>query len=112
MKKFIVEVTRTDKYTIELDENIINEEWLKGYSKFFRDVDSLEEIAEILAKRVACNPDEDFMEGFGYVKQNGALLNRLYFKEAIEAAPGINICLEDVGNIECEINEIIIEAGK
>lgn len=29
MKKFKCTVTRTDEYEIEIDENIINEEWVR-----------------------------------------------------------------------------------
>ena len=50
MKKFKCTVTRTDEYEIEIDENIINEEWMEHFRSYMYDFDSLSEHAEHLAQ--------------------------------------------------------------
>lgn len=70
MKKFKCIVTRTDEYIIELDENILNEEWMQHFRDYFYDFDLLEEHAEHLAQYRA-RFGEGFIEGYGNVLVNG-----------------------------------------
>jgi len=88
MKRFKCIVTRIDEYEIELDENIINEEWMEDYRKYFQDLYTLEELAHYLAQYQARFPSDEFIEGFGNVKRNG-FLSALSRNET--PAPGINI---------------------
>ena len=50
MKKFKCTVTRTDEYEIEIDENIINEEWMEHFRSYMYGFDELSEHAEHLAQ--------------------------------------------------------------
>ncbi|MBX0320277.1 hypothetical protein [Shouchella clausii] len=53
MKKFRCTVTRTDEYEIELDENVMNEEWMKEFREVYYDFHYLEEHAEHIAQHRA-----------------------------------------------------------
>jgi len=46
MKRFKTTVTRTEEYIIELDENVLNEQWMDDFRHVFFDFYSLEEHAE------------------------------------------------------------------
>lgn len=70
MKKFECTVTREDKYIIEFDENIINEEWMEDFKKYFYDFETLEEHAKYLAQFRA-RFGHNFIEGYGVVNVNG-----------------------------------------
>lgn len=72
MKKFKCTVTRVDEYEIEIDEEIINEEWLAAFRDFMYPFEDLEEHAEHLAQYEA-RIGSGFIEGYGVVKRNGRL---------------------------------------
>ncbi len=107
MKKFKTTVTRTDEYIIEFDENVINEEWMQHFKRYFYDFDDLEEHAEHMAQYRA-RFGEGFIEGYGNVKVNGKIpwyaLNDKN-RESDESAINIQIISEDQ-NCEVEIEEI------
>lgn len=115
MKKFQVTVTRVDTYIIELDEQIINDAWRADFEKHFWKVPDLKDVAEHLATNQARFGQKDgFMEGFGYVKRDGALPysfkdidskgNPLPDSARRKAAAGINIIIDDEDNdIEAEV---------
>lgn len=91
MKKFKVRVERVDEYEIEFDEDIINKEFMKNYSEFFSDIDTLEEHAENIAVFRARH-GERFIEGYGNPLVNG----KLPFKEKdVEKGININVISED-----------------
>jgi len=94
MKKFKCEVITTNTYEIELDDNILNEEWMKDFSKYFFDVNNLEEVAEHLAWSRSVHKDS-FIEGFGYYLQNGEKPYFIGEDKTINTAVNINIKSED-----------------
>jgi len=47
--KYKIEATRTDDYIIEINSLIWTEKELKDWSKTFSDIDSTEDLAEILS---------------------------------------------------------------
>jgi len=69
MKKFKIEVIRTDFYEVEVDENIWTKEELKKWSNVFYPAENQKELAENLANSIMrLGSDYGFIEGFGYVK--------------------------------------------
>ena len=106
MRKFKVKVERIDEYEIELDENIINEEFMEHYKEYFLDIDTLEEHAENIAIFRA-RFGERFIEGYGNPMVNG----RLPFMEKEEnVQKGINIKVineDDFDNMYIEVEEIV-----
>lgn len=112
MKKFKCTVTRTDEYEVEIDENIINEEWMEHFRSYMYDFDELSEHAEHLAQFQARFGEHDFIEGYGHVKRNGKLLhsredfddkgNWLPESERRQPALGINIKIVSEDN-DCEV---------
>lgn len=68
-QSFEVEVVRTDLYRIELDPEIINDEWMADWSRVFHYVDSHEDVLKAVASTIMRNGlFADFYEGFGYLK--------------------------------------------
>lgn len=70
MKKFQVQVTRIDEYEIEIDENIINDEWIKNFESYMWDVDEdwpHEDLAKHIGQMRARFGSHQFIEGFGYI---------------------------------------------
>lgn len=107
MAKFKVRVTRIDEYEIDFKDNVIDQDFLDHYSKYFSDVDDQQKLAEILATMQArLNPDDDFFEGFGYIKKNNRYQSSR-IKEKINGAISISIISED-SDINCE-SELIEE---
>lgn len=98
MKKFRVRVKRTDEYVIEIDEDIINQEFIDSYKEFFSDIDTLEEYAK---------NGERFIEGYGNPMVSGRL--PWMIKEE-DAQKGINITKiiseDDFYNMDIEIEGI------
>lgn len=71
MKKFKCKVTREDEYEIEIDENIIDEEWMEQFREYMYDFTTHEEHAEQIAQ-LRARFGGDFMEGYGYPLVDGA----------------------------------------
>lgn len=70
MAKFEITVHRTDTYEIEVDENIINDEWIKNFESYMWDVDEdcpHEDLAKHIGQMRARFGSHQFMEGFGYI---------------------------------------------
>ena len=107
MKKFQCTVTRTDEYIIEIDENVINNEWMQEFRKAFYDFTTLEEHAQHLAQ-LRARFGEGFSEGYGNVKINGRIpwyaINDS-IRELDEDAINIIVLSEDE-NGEIEVEEI------
>lgn len=112
MKRFKCTVTRTDEYIIELDENVINKEFMSEFRQVFYNFTSLENHAEHLAQFQA-RIGNSFIEGYGHVNRDGKLIFSLedYNKdgskkpenERRKSAAGINIISVDEDN-DCEID--------
>jgi hypothetical protein len=91
VKKFEVEVTRTDKYIIEIDEEKFNQEWIDCWKNVFIDLDTLEEHAENIAVSRA-RFKSSFIEGYGIPLING---HKPPFIKNGAVEEGINIKLID-----------------
>lgn len=107
MKKFKVQVTRIDEYEIEIDENIINDKWIKNFESYMWDVDEDEphrELAEHIAQMRARFGSHQFMEGFGLMNVEGE-----YFtpkeKESLAEGFKLKVISED-SEIETDAEEI------
>ena len=104
MRKFKCIVERTDEYVIEIDENIINEDWMEEFKKYFYGIDCLEEHAEHLAQMRARFGDISFFEGYGPVLINGY---KPFNKKNSEVQKGINIIVVNEDNeISVDVEEI------
>lgn len=104
MKRFKTTVTRTDEYIIEIDENIITEEWMEDFAKYFYGFDTYEEHAEHLAQYKA-RFEQSFIEGYGEVLINGKPHWSVENKEDVNK--GINIIVKSEDrDCEVEVEEI------
>lgn len=102
-RKFRCEVERTDIYEIELDDEVMNGEWMEEFRNYFYDFDSLEEHAESIAQSRA-RFGGGFIEGYGNPLVNG----REPFtadKDAIAPEININIVSEDF-HCDVDVREI------
>lgn len=104
MKRFAVEVARTDNYIIEFDENVINEEWMAEYREYFTNLTTLEQHAENLAWNKAVNGD-GFFEGYGNVCHNGKPPWHTDKQDKVEKAINIKSVSEE--DFEFIVNEIV-----
>lgn len=106
MKKFKCTVTRVDEYEIEFNEDIINEEFMEHYKKYFADYDTLEEHAENIAQFRA-RFGERFIEGYGSPLVNGKIPWKLTLTadgiKEVEHGININVISEDS---ECEVEVV------
>jgi hypothetical protein len=96
MKKFKCTVTRTDEYEIEIDDKVLNKEWMKNFRSTFYPFDTYAEHAEQIAQMRA-RSDSSFIEGYG--TPLGAE------KNSIERAININVLSED-DDCDVEVEEI------
>ncbi len=94
IRKFKVEVVRTDVYEVEIDDTIFTEEFRKEWAKSFTCLDELEDVAKLICIKQMRDPNEH-KEGFGYVNVDGELPWHLKNKTATK---GLNI-------IELEVDE-------
>jgi len=106
MKKFKVEVTTTNTYEIELDENVINEEWMREFRDTFYSFNSLEEHAQQIAEQRARNVQrtDTFLEGYGKVRIKDYGFDSKEWENPVD---GITVTVIDEGEItETEVEEI------
>lgn len=87
IKKFKVEVTRTDEYLVEIDEEIYNKKWRMEFAEVFWPLESTADIAQDLAANQMIH-GQKFWEGYGYVKEKGKLWFPHHDKKPTE---GLNI---------------------
>lgn len=87
MKRFEVIVTREDKYIIEIDSNVHDEEWMDDFRQYFYNIHTLQEHAEHIAQ-IRSRFGERFIEGYGNVLTNG---NKPFGKKSDEVNSAINI---------------------
>jgi hypothetical protein len=100
MKKFECIVERVDKYAVEFDENIINEEWMKNFRKYMYDFFSLEEHAEHIAQFRA-RFGSKYIEGYGVPLENGKVP---YWADEDDVNKAINIIvLSEDDEVEVDV---------
>ncbi|APJ11131.1 hypothetical protein [Bacillus safensis] len=83
-------VERHDQYTIELDENVLNEEWMQNFRETFYDFTTLTEHAEHIA-RTRSILGSAFIDGYGVPLENGqapSWANKEDINEAINIIDG------------------------
>jgi len=98
MKKFECTVTREDKYLIEIDESVLNKEFMEDFNKHFYKFKDLADHAKYIAQFRARFPDTSFIEGYGEVKVNGEVpfsFGAVTSREDYEDAINIKIISED-----------------
>lgn len=93
MNPFQCTVERTDKYVVEFDESVCNEEWMKKFREFFYNFHSLEEHADHIAQFRA-RFGHRLIEGYGIPLENGKVP---YWadKEQVNHAINIKVISED-----------------
>jgi hypothetical protein len=106
MKRFKCEVTRTDEYIIEFDENVINEEWLADFRNHMYKFKGLVDHAEHLAQFRARFGEQDFIDGYGIPLVNGK--NPRYDGDESSLERGINIqVVSEDSNCDVDVEEIV-----
>lgn len=109
IRKFEVEVTRIDKYVVEIDDEVLNEKWLHDFSQVFYDFDDLGEHAEHIAQYRArfnnCRMDAGYIEGYGLPYLNGEKSVFEKDDKLHQSAINIRVISEDE-NIETEVKEV------
>ena len=101
MRKFEIEVTRVDKYTITIDEDNIESDLIEGYENTIsklNDKDKIKDLAEKIGF-MAMDNNNDFYEGIGYIKKD----DLCYGKEIVN---GIEIKTDFAEDYDTEITEI------
>lgn len=105
-RKFKVTVERTDEYIIEIDENVMTEEWMDNYRQVFYDFDTIEDHVEHVAQLRARFHNTSFyggnMEGYGDVALKGEVRSDSTFP-----FPAVNIVKADEDNdVDVDVFEI------
>ncbi|ASA22678.1 hypothetical protein [Paenibacillus donghaensis] len=106
MKYFKCEVVTTNTYIVEIDEDIINEEWMDNFSDCFFDCKTIEGHAENLAIQRAglVSRNDTFIEGYGKVRVKSRGFDS---KEWEKVTNGITIkVVNEDEEIEAEVKEI------
>lgn len=102
MVKFEITVHRTDAFEIEVDENIIDDKWIKHFESYMWDVDEdcpCEDLAIHIAQmRARFGPC--FVEGFGYIPVEGEYLTDKQ-KEHLAHGFRMKVISED-NDIQCD----------
>lgn len=116
MKKLNLEVIRTDRYAILIDEKVWNKASLENWSNVFNYVDSVDELAKNLAYKITNQGIlNQFYEGFGYVElyePNGQLMKQYVLRngtceEVKEFCKGIQVIVVDFDeDFDYEVEEI------
>lgn len=107
MESYQCEVERTEKYVVEFDESICNEQWMKDFRSVFYDFDSLEEHAEHIAQYRA-RFGRGFIEGYGIPLENGQVPYWAFSderKKQVNHAINIKVISEDE-EIHVDVNFI------
>lgn len=109
IRKFQVEVVRTDKYVVEIDDEVLNEKWMADFSQVFYDFYELEEhakhIAQFRARYNNCRMDAGHIEGYGLPYLNGQ--KSIFEKNESMHQPAINIqVLSEDEEIEMNVTAI------
>lgn len=100
-RKFEVEVTRVDKYTITIDEDNIESGLIEEYEKTsskLNDKDKIKDLAEKIGF-MAMDNNNDFYEGVGYIKKDGICYGQ-------DIVKGIEIKSDFIEHYETDITEV------
>lgn len=105
-RKFEVEVVRTDKFVIEVDDSVITEEWMAQFRNVFYDFRTIEEhvehVAQLRARFCSQNLYGGLMEGYGDVANKGRIDPRSTWP-----FPAINFVeLDEDNDIVVEVEEV------
>ena len=106
-KKFEITVYRTDAYEIEVDTDVINDEWIKNFQSYMWDVDEdtpHEDLAKHIGQMRARFGKRQFMEGFGIIPVEGEYLTDKE-KESISEGFKLKVISED-DEIEIDSREV------
>lgn len=107
MAKFEITVQRTDIYEIEVDENIINDKWIKRFESVMWPVDRdcpHEDLAKDIGEMRARFGSHLFVEGIGYIPtENEYVLE--HEKERLAQGFKLKVISEDK-DIETDAREI------
>ena len=110
MQKFRVELTRTDEFEIEIDEEIFNEKELKNWSDVFHTVDNLQEFVVYLVELMARFGLENFHEGFGKLHRVNSAGKSLDYLDEGEYIKGILVkIISEDSQCETDCTEIVEE---
>lgn len=112
VKKFKCVVERRDEYIIEIDDKVINKEWVDNFRLYMYQFHNLHEHAEHLAQIQARFGDSlRFIEGYGSVKRDGEYLCGTQKDELL--CEGVNIIIvEEDEDCEVQVTEIKEEVKK
>jgi len=101
MKEFNCEVERRDEFRVEIDEKVLNEEWMKSFREVFYDLYTLEEHAEHIAQFRA-RFGSRFIEGYGIPLENG---KKPWYADERDVNRAINIVtISEDDNCEVTVN--------
>lgn len=107
MRRFECEVVTTNTYIVEIDENVINEDWMENFSEYFFDCETFEGHAENLSiqRSRTVSRSDTFLEGYGKVRIKSGGFDS---KEWEKVAEGITIKVVDEDeDIVATVKEII-----
>lgn len=103
-RKFNITVYREDVYQVELDTDVMTEEWMKEFRDYFYDFDGLEQHAEHIATMRA-RFGELYMEGYGYPLIDGK--EPVGIPQYMRPTTAFNINIIDEDNtITCDVKEL------
>lgn len=106
-KKFEITVHRTDTYEIEVDPEVINDEWIKNFESYMWDIDEdtpHEDLAKHIGQMRARFGAHQFMEGFGIIPVEGEYLTDKE-KESLAEGFKLKVISED-DDIEIDARQI------
>jgi len=108
IRKFKVEVTRTDEYIIEIDDQVYDDTWAEEFGDVFHSIDGIEDIAKDLAyHQIRLGSDYRFIEGYGDVNRNGKLPYEIGDeKNPPKPASGLNIQIEYEEDYDYQVTEV------
>lgn len=101
IRRFKATVMREDEYIIEIDDEVIDEEWMNKYREDFTNITSLKGHIENLAWNRMVN-GEDYYEGYGNVLHNGTMA----WQAIGNVERGINIKVLNKEDIEVITEEL------
>lgn len=109
MKKYKVEVEITKEYEIEIDENLITEEMLDHFEKYFTKLNEEDDRYTSYVNeycRLRAMLGERFIEGFGYAFEKGEIPFSAKFNND-KPNKGINLTsFDDEGDYYVNVREV------
>lgn len=114
MRKFKVKVVQEKEYEVEIDENIINDEYINTFEEVFYDLDQeYDKIKSLVSDycRLRAKGYTGNLDGYGYVLEDGKIpfeARVMGFTEKEDINTGINFKVIDDGEkwMDIEVKEI------